>query len=722
MNDTANTALKAGRLLVGTNDSEDRLCGMHVFELVINHASGFVQRRKAGEVSDEFPECKDLMQERAKDAAKQVSDRHAKGRIAAFNKYCKENLHYLPIKILMGNKTRVAGTFRMSECLLRNHHALMQFLAYQRRRVAMGQDVEDGFNLDNFLGADEWQQLAEFVAIYEKTTSLAIALQADMAGSLSIAKLQLTDCIADLCGTPQEGAVPFSPYKVNNREVVFDVVIVNDADKTWTPQRPFKDLPRRKMCLPLELPKPDHPDIEDDRLWNVDGKDTLLPTMTQASRKLITRLMKETDFYFKKTTDDERVCMFLNPFVKVFGIMHLCSMKFFGDDFETLCKEKTLQDLFLLFGPDLTAIRDQVEKDHNEAVEREKAHATETMQAVATAGPISPVRTTYQMMRRKLAMPAPKPARTAQHMSLADKQQQRVAEETTKFNDETKRELQDYGSHLQSLLVTTDETTEVSSSFRWMNLIKKFPTLLAKQEMEEHGEGVTNVWDANDCPFNTVYSTKRFDLIGWWMHKDHGGRWKLLQALAMIHLGQPFTNAAVERAFSRTTWVDAARAQRVLDCTFEMRVLDAANRAFVQKTKPLLDEKKAFQESSTALEKVVKKFTTPIVWPSYPKKAKAAKTTSDVAVSVEDDEISVIAGTTSDDDGDELESDDGDSVESVVPEQDDSIARQVGDQAFIDEMAGLLKTKSKKPPPSATTKKAPPSSSTSSKKRKASTD
>jgi hypothetical protein len=169
--------------------------------------------------------------------------------------------------------------------------------------------------------------------------------------------------------------------------------------------------------------------------------------------------------------------------------------------------------------------------------------------------------------------------------------------------------------------------------------------------------------------------------------------------------------------------VDAARAQRVLDCTFEMRVLDAANRAFVQKTKPLLDEKKAFQESSTALEKVVKKFTTPIVWPSYPKKAKAAKTTSDVAVSVEDDEISVIAsGTTSDDDGDELESDDGDSVESVVPEQDDSIARQVGDQAFIDEMAGLLKTKSKKPPPSATTKKAPPSSSTSSKKRKASTD
>jgi hypothetical protein len=57
-----------------------------------------------------------------------------------------------------------------------------------------------------------------------------------------------------------------------------------------------------------------------------------------------------------------------------------------------------------------------------------------------------------------------------------------------------------------------------------------------------------------------------------------------------------------------------------------------------------------------------------------------------------DDEISVIAGTKSDDDVDMPESDDDDSVDSVVPEQDDSIARQVNDQAFIDEMTGLLKT------------------------------
>ena len=144
-----------------------------------------------------------------------------------------------------------------------------------------------------------------------------------------------------------------------------------------------------------------------------------------------------------------------------------------------------------------------------------------------------------------------------------------------------------------------------------MKLLERFPSPLAEEEMKSHGKRVMEFWDAHDCPFDAIYATKRFDILGWWMDEKHGGKWKLLQSLAVVHLGQPYTNAAVERVFSRSTWVDAARAQQVLDCTFEMRVLDAYNRDLVEMAKPLLDEKKAFQESSMAVEEVVNRFAIP---------------------------------------------------------------------------------------------------------------
>ena len=159
--------------------------------------------------------------------------------------------------------------------------------------------------------------------------------------------------------------------------------------------------------------------------------------------------------------------------------------------------------------------------------------------------------------------------------------------------------------------------------------------------------------DAHDCPFDAIYATKRFDILGWWMDKKHGGKWKLLQSLAVIHLGQPYTNAAVERVFSRSTWVDAARAQQVLDCTFEMRVLDDYNRDLVEMAKPLLDEKKAFQESSMAVEEVVNRFSIP-----SEEDGKEEDKDSETATAVfdDDDKISVIAVAQTQGDADESES------------------------------------------------------------------
>jgi hypothetical protein len=192
------------------------------------------------------------------------------------------------------------------------------------------------------------------------------------------------------------------------------------------------------------------------------------------------------------------------------------------------------------------------------------------------------------------------------------------------------------------------------------------------------------------------------------MDEKHGGKWKLLQSLAVVHLGQPYTNAAVERLFSRSTWVDAARAQQVLDCTFEMRVLDAYNRDLVEMAKPLLDEKKAFQESSMAVEEVVNRFAIP-----SEDNGKEEDKDSETATAVfdDDDEISVIAVARTQGDADESESESESESEVMTAQNKDSIICQLEK----DEVNALLQSKNK-----ATTgkKKAPPKAPPSSTKKK----
>ena len=77
-------------------------------------------------------------------------------------------------------------------------------------------------------------------------------LQADSVGSLSMAKLQLANCILELGGAaPQEEAVPWDPFEIDE-SVLFQVVIVNDSNIVFPPATPYADLQRRFMCLPLK--------------------------------------------------------------------------------------------------------------------------------------------------------------------------------------------------------------------------------------------------------------------------------------------------------------------------------------------------------------------------------------------------------------------------------------------------------------------------------------
>jgi hypothetical protein len=63
VNATTSSALCAGRLIVGDNpDGESGSCGMHTTELAVNHAAGYIVRKKRRTIVDENPDCLEFRQ------------------------------------------------------------------------------------------------------------------------------------------------------------------------------------------------------------------------------------------------------------------------------------------------------------------------------------------------------------------------------------------------------------------------------------------------------------------------------------------------------------------------------------------------------------------------------------------------------------------------------------------------------------------------------------
>jgi hypothetical protein len=157
MNDTTNSALKAGRLIVGNDKSPNVLCGMHVVELIVGHAAGTLERTVNKVVVDSNKPCLQFSK-RVRKCVKQFSDRKTKSKMEMYQEYCKTNMGFhTSLKIPLPNKTRVAGTFRMYEGLLRNHHAVSRYCSHMTRPGAV---KVKGFNIENYLLPSEWQQLA----------------------------------------------------------------------------------------------------------------------------------------------------------------------------------------------------------------------------------------------------------------------------------------------------------------------------------------------------------------------------------------------------------------------------------------------------------------------------------------------------------------------------------------------------------------------------------
>jgi hAT family C-terminal dimerisation region len=397
---------------------------------------------------------------------------------------------------------------------------------------------------------------------------------------------------------PQDDTVPWDPFEVDE-SVLFQVVIVNDTNIAFSPATPYGNLQRRHMCLPLkETDTQPPPLVVDNRVWPTVGPDVVVEPMTQMSRLLVERLLKEIQAYFKDTTGDEHVCMLLNPFVLTFGMDYLVGQRIVATELKEHCRLEVVKQVVQYFGPDKEEIYKSIALEHEKSRAAGAEAAGSSVLQQGGIRPASPARTgrpattaIYKLMQMKLASQAAAAAvpMARLNMSLEEKQQTRYEEELKKIEDSVRDEINKYEEHFKGFISDVDEQG-LPNDTKWMQMIREFPSALGLREMKnKEDDAIFQIWRDNYCPMDAVYSTKRFDIVGWWMDNAHGGRFRLLQGLAVVHLAQPYTNAYVERVFSRGTWVDGARSQRTLDTTFEMRVLDADNRRLVEMAKPVLD-------------------------------------------------------------------------------------------------------------------------------------
>ena len=103
-NDTANVAKLITRLLSG----EEGTCLMHVYQLIMEHATRKKTRTCNSKVVDSFASC-DKLRKKAKVAATYLMNKKLKGR---FVKYVEkmQSQGQVPVKIFLGNDTSAAGT------------------------------------------------------------------------------------------------------------------------------------------------------------------------------------------------------------------------------------------------------------------------------------------------------------------------------------------------------------------------------------------------------------------------------------------------------------------------------------------------------------------------------------------------------------------------------------------------------------------------------------
>jgi hypothetical protein len=178
VNDTTNSAKKAGQLIVGCADKGT--CGMHQCELIMKHATGQVVRSRRNVVVDSFPEMESFRKKMRKFCGWMMEGK-SKDRYMKYNDYLKENVNAQGGLVLaLPNDTRVAGTVLMYQSMIRSYYDLNYYLLSANCPAAFKSLAPT---------KAEWKVLTEIEAVLRSTQVLSIALQTNVAGAVSVSPL-----------------------------------------------------------------------------------------------------------------------------------------------------------------------------------------------------------------------------------------------------------------------------------------------------------------------------------------------------------------------------------------------------------------------------------------------------------------------------------------------------------------------------------------------------
>jgi hypothetical protein len=178
VNDTTNSAKKAGQLIVGCDDKGT--CGMHQCELIMKHATGQVVRSRRNVVVDSFPEMENFRKKMRKFCS-WIMEGKSKDRHMKYNDYLKEHVNSKgALALCLPNDTRVSGTVLMYQSMLRSFYDLNYYLKSNHCPQAFKSLAPT---------PTEWQILAEVEAVLRSTQVLSIALQTNVPGAVSVSPI-----------------------------------------------------------------------------------------------------------------------------------------------------------------------------------------------------------------------------------------------------------------------------------------------------------------------------------------------------------------------------------------------------------------------------------------------------------------------------------------------------------------------------------------------------
>jgi hypothetical protein len=529
VNDNTNCALKAGRLIVNTEISGK--CGMHEADLITKHATGQVVRTRGRLVVDSFPTCENF-RSKIRDMVRWLVDRKAKTRFPLYHTFVHDKLKFKAIRLTLPNKTRVAGTIIMYRDCLRSCSCLSHFFQ---------SSVCPPEFKNHALSKVEWDQLAQFTCILEPIYSLSLALQTDKPAAIAISYIQIGTAL----------------YSLKQHRTGSPLMVVETRQEHWWgPEVKYSELPRCK------------------RYYCGQPSDFGVGSfISEASCKLIDRLIKETENYFgNKVSRDRDIAIMCHPFTAVHG---LDCMQLIGwiDDAQKTKYTKILIDTVFNFHKKVpeTTTTSGTDNDSNviTTVDSDSDNEEDTPPSNGVIQATDIFKRAYKKAKTRTG------ATTEQHRNNP------TNDVNTRMKKDARDQVKDY--------------LELVEGLDWASIISTYPTPdFHKYQAETRKKSRNNPRlkkELNDwCKYRDIISLwKFFNVLQWW-HTYGRVKYPLIFPVACVSLGKPYTNAAQERNFSLASWFNCILMQSSKDVTFEIRCIEALNRSSLKSAKMSIAE------------------------------------------------------------------------------------------------------------------------------------